>query len=398
MHIYRYDPGEPNPYNLPILASSALVGIAALIGRISNPIASIVVGYLSDKTRSRWGRRRPFMAMSLFPMLVGFILVFTPPLNYPSFWNAAYLALTLIIFFLFFVSYVTPYLSLIAEVAETTEQRVRLSTLLAISNLLGNACGLIVAPGLLEELGFLNMALTLGLISCFALIMPLFIQENLKLPQPKHLPFWTSIQKVKQNLVFRPYIISQVLVWITINIIYLCTNFLVIALLNRQIGFGTLVNGAVLGGAVIGFVPINLLIKHLGKKNALRLSLIWLSSNLLALGFWPLLVRDSLWLCLGLLVILGTGLSALFVLPNAILADIIDEDTKQTGVQRGAIYFGIQAMVIAISSGVASLLVGAILMLGKTATQPLGVQLVYPLAGLCSFLASWVLSFYPLEN
>lgn len=90
-------------------------------------------------------------------------------------------------------------------------------------------------------------------------------------------------------------------------------------------------------------------------------------------------------------------MSALLLLPNAILADIVDEDTKQTGTQRGAIYFGIQAMVITVSSGLATVLTGFILMLGKTPIQPLGVQLVYPVAGLFALGAAWMLTFYPLE-
>lgn len=398
MHVYRYDPGDPNPYNWPILASSAFVGLAALLGRLFNPLASIVVGYLSDQTRSRWGRRRPFMAIALLPMLAGFVLVFTPPLPYVSAWNAVYLTVTLIIFFLSFSVYMTPYLALIAEIARTTQQRVQLSTLTATFNLLGNAIGLMAAPWLVERIGFLNMALTVSVIGFVSLAMPLAISEDPHLPSPKHLPFWSSLQIVGQNSAFRPYIASQIQMWMTINIIYICSNYFVVALLHRDIGFGTVVNGTFLGGAVVGLAPVNLLAKRWGKKSTLRFSLIWLGCSLLALGIWPLWARDTLWLCLALLTLFGMALSGLFILPNAILADIIDEDAKQTGVQRGAIYFGIQAMVIAVSSGVASLLAGAILMLGKTPVQSLGVQLVYPVAGLFALGAAWALAFYPIEK
>lgn len=398
MHIYRYDPGDPNPYGWPILASSALVGVAALVGRLFNPLSSIVTGYLSDQSRSRWGRRRPFMAIALLPMLAGFVFVFTPPLPYVSSWNALYLALMLIVFFVSFSAYMTPYLALLPEIARNNEQRVKLSTLIAMFNLLGNAMGLIAAPWLVERVGFMNMALMLGAIAFVALITPLAIKEDPKLPSPKHLPLWNSLQIIAQNPAFRPYIASQLPMWITINIIYLCSNYLVVALLHRQIGYGTVVNGAVLAGTILGFVPANLIVKRWGKKAALQIITIYLGCNLIAIGIWPLWARDNVALCLTLLTLFGMGLSGLFMLPNAMLADIIDEDTKQTKAQRGAIYFGIQAMVIAVSSGVASLLAGAILMLGKTPVQPLGTQLVYPVAGLFAFGAAWILSFYPLEK
>ncbi len=398
MHIYRYDPGDPNPYGWPILASSALVGMSALVGRLFNPLSSIVTGYLSDQSRSRWGRRRPYMAIALLPMLAGFCLVFTPPLPYLSALNALYLAVMLIVFFVSFSAYMTPYLALMPEIARTNEQRVQLSTLIAMFNLMGNAIGLIAAPWLVERLGFINMALILSAIAFVSLVTPLAIKEDPKLPIPKRLPFWSSLQIVAQNPAFRPYIASQLPLWLTINIIYLCSNYLVVALLHREIGFGTVVNGAVLGGTILGFVPANLLTKHWGKKTALQIIMIYLSCNLLALGIWPLGARDNLGMCLMLLTLFGIGLSGLFMLPNAMLADIIDEDTKQTKVQRGAIYFGIQAMVITLSSGLASLLVGAILMLGKTPVQSLGVQLVYPMAGLFALGAAWILAFYPLKD
>ena len=398
MHIYRYDPGEPNPYGWPVLASSALVGVAALLSRIFNPFASIVVGYLSDKTSSRWGRRRPFMAIALLPMLAGFVFVFTPPFLYVCLGNVAYLTVTLIVFFLAFSVYMTPYLALLAEIARTTKQRVQLSMLVAISNLLGNAVGLIAAPWLVERLGFLNMALILSAISLISLVAPLAIKEDANLPRPKRMDFWNSVQTVGQNPTFRPYLVSQIAMWFTINIIYLCSNHFVIAMLHRDIGFGSVVNGVIMGGTIIGFVPINLLTKYWGKKATLRLSLIWLGISLLGLGVWPLWIRDTLWLCLALLTLFGAGLSGLFILPNAMLADIVDEDAKQTGVQRGAIYFGVQAMVVTVSSGLASLLAGAILMLGKTPVQSLGVQLIYPVAGFFALGAAWILADYPLSE
>ncbi|MEC4818265.1 MAG: MFS transporter [Scytonema sp. PMC 1069.18] len=398
MHIYRYDPGEPNSYGLPVLVSSAIVGIAALIGRLFNPISSLTVGNLSDQTRSRWGRRRPFMALALLPMLAGFVLVFTPPIPYANHWNAIYLTATLILFFASFSAYMTPYLALIAEIARTQQERVKLTTLIAMFNLLGNAVGLIAAPWLVQQFGFLNMALILVTIGFVALGLPLGIQEDPNLPIPKQIPIWKSLQIAAKNSAFRPFVANQIQMWITINIIYLSTNYLVIALLQQQLGFGTVVNGATLTGAIFGFIPANLLTKRCGKKVTLRFYLVALGFNLLALGIWPLWFREALWLCLMLLILFGATLSALFILPNAILADIIDEDTKQTGAQRGAIYFGIQAMVITVSSGVASLIVGAILMLGKTSIQPLGVQFVYAVAGLFAFGASWTLNYYPIQK
>lgn len=396
MHIYRYDPGNPNPYGWAVLAPSAWVGVAALIGRLFNPIASLVVGYHSDHTRSSWGRRRPFMAAALLPLLVGFFLVFTPPLPTASLWNALYLTLTLVLFFLAFASYMTPYLSLIAEIAQTNEQRVHLSTFTAIANLLGNAVGLVAAPWLAARFGFVSMALGLGTIAFICLLAPLAVQENFELTPPKRVNFRSALKTVVQNPTFQPFIISQILMWLTINIIYLCGNYLVVALLHQDLSFAAIANGAILLGAIVGVAPTSAIVKRLGKKATLKFSLIWLGGQLLVLGVWVVWMREMPWLCLLLFGLFGTALSGLFILPNAMLADVIDQDAHQTGMQRGAIYFGIQAMVIALSSGFAALLTGAVLMLGKTSVHPLGVQVIYPIAAIFAFSAARILSAYPI--
>ncbi|QSJ15489.1 MFS transporter [Nostoc sp. UHCC 0702] len=398
MHLYRYDPGEPNPYGLPVLASSALVGIAALIGRIFNPVASLVVGYLSDQNRSPWGRRRPFMALAILPMLAGFVLVFTPPWPYRHIGNAIYLTITLTLFWLSYSAYMAPYLALLAEITHTAQQRIRLSTLVALSNLLGFGGAAIAAPILVAKLGFLPMVLIVGAVGFTCLIAPLAIKENYHLPAPERLPFWESLKTVSQNQIFRPYIVSQVFMWMTVSIIFVCTNYLVVALLGQDISFGSQLNSALIGGIFIGFIPANSLVKRFGKKSLLQYALIALGWTLLVLSIYFVQARDTLWLCLVVIAICGLAMSVLMLLPNAILADIIDEDAAKTGVQRSAIYFGIQAMVMTVSSGFASMFAGLALLLGKTESHPLGVQLVYALAGFFALVSAHLLSAYTIKH
>jgi glycoside/pentoside/hexuronide:cation symporter, GPH family len=398
MHLYRYDPGQPNPYGWPVLATSALVGVAAMLSRFLSPISSLVVGHFSDQTRHPWGRRKPFMAIAILPMGVSFLLAFTPPIPYASPWNAVYLGVTLLVFFISFSTYMTPYLALINEMAKTQRQRMQLSTLIAILNLLGTALGLIAAPWLVGRFGFLNMALILGGPMVISLIAPLAIREDPYLITSKPLPFRSSLQSVLQNQAFRAYIFSQFQMWITINIIFVSSNYFVVALLDQEIGSSALINGAALGGAGSGFVLVNGLAKRWGKKATIQSALIGIGLGLLSVGIWPVWLRETQWLWMILIALFGVMLAALFILPNAILADIVDEDADRMGVQRAAIYFGTQAMVVSISSGLASLIAGATLMLGKTAIQPLGVQLVYPLAGLFALGSAWQLKFYPIEK
>jgi GPH family glycoside/pentoside/hexuronide:cation symporter len=397
MHLYRYDPGIPNPDGFPVMASSALVGVAALLGRIFNPVACMAIGYFSDRTRSPWGRRRPYMAIALPPLIIGFILVFTPPVPDNSVWNAVYLTLTFILFFLAYAAYLTPYQALLPELSQTSEQRVRLSTFMSIFTLVGFATGAIAAPWLLGQFGFLQMALILAGVASISLIAPLGVQENLHLPPTKTLPFWQTIQIVCQNSLFQPYILSLIALFMTVNIFFTSSNYFVTALLGKPLGFGSVMNSFVFMGVMLGFLPLGSIVKRWGKRTTLQIFLVGLGCCLLGLSIWSLSSQHSIQFCLLLIALIGVMLAGVTTLPNTLLADIIDADEK-AGVQRGAIYFGFQSMVITVTSGLASLVTGWSLTLGKTAMAPLGVQLICVLAGLFALIAAFTLSFYPLKT
>jgi GPH family glycoside/pentoside/hexuronide:cation symporter len=76
-------------------------------------------------------------------------------------------------------------------------------------------------------------------------------------------------------------------------------------------------------------------------------------------------------------------MAGVFVLPNALLADVVDYDELLTGRRREAMYFGVQGTVQRIGLSLAAVTVGGSLaLLGDSADDPWGVRIVGPLAGL----------------
>ncbi len=84
--LYFYLPPEGTPL-VPATFYSLVIFITSTIHVIIDP----TIGYLSDHTRSQWGRRLPFMFASALPTLVFFVLLWTPPVQVESAWNLAYL-------------------------------------------------------------------------------------------------------------------------------------------------------------------------------------------------------------------------------------------------------------------------------------------------------------------
>ena len=398
MLIYRYDPGIPNPNNLPFLVPSALVGIAMLVSRLGGAMTQPIVGHISDHYCSRWGRRRPFLAITIVPLVVSFFLLFNPSVNYSRIEHIVYSIILLCLLNLALAIYQVSYLAWLSSLTQTPEQRITLSSLMAIFAILGASIGGIGSPLLVDKYGFPGMALALGVISFIALSMPLMVKEEIIPAKIESPTFWISLGSALQNQSFRSYIAGFSSAEIAISIVSACPAFLAVALLGKDLSFGTVVNGIILGSGVMGFMVVIPLAKHWGKRRAFQWAMLWLGCGLIIVGILPLLVGKALTPWLLLLLFSNLGSSSFFILPNAMLPDVIDRDERNFGVRREAIFFGTRGLLQNMSQGMGVFLAGILLMLGKTPAQPWGVQLAFPVAGLFALAAAWAFVFYPIEE
>lgn len=396
MLIYRYDPGIPNPDNLPFLVSSAFVGVAIFISRIVGAIAQPILGYASDQLHSPWGQRRPFLAIAILPLVASFLLLFMPPLELPTIGQIAYLISLLCLFYMAFATYQVPFLAWLPRLATTPDQKINLSTWVAAAGLAGSAIGAIGAPWLSQRYGFAGMAWLLAGIAVVTLLMPLTVPETPypSLTQPP--AFWQSWQWSWQNPAFRIYLLGMAAAWIAVSIVSVCPTFLAVALLEQAVSFGGVINAVIFSGTVVGFLPAIYLARRWGKGRTFQRSLLWLGGGLLLMALMPGIVGTHFMPWLVLLLVGNLGAASFFILPNAMLPDVIAQGKIQD--RREAMYFGARGLLVEISIGAGSLLAGALLMLGKTPDQPLGVQLAFPIAGLFAWAAAWAFSFYPIRS
>lgn len=106
--------------------------------------------------------------------------------------------------------------------------------------------------------------------------------------------------------------------------------------------------------------------------------------SFLALGaYQPILPGiDLLAQALVLVSLSGLGFAALFVFPGAMVADVIDDDALRTGQGRAAIYYGMFKTLEKLAQAASAVTFGVILgVFGATSAEPLGIQLVMPIAG-----------------
>jgi GPH family glycoside/pentoside/hexuronide:cation symporter len=100
-----------------------LAGIALTIGRVWDAVSDPLMGSISDRTRSRWGRRRPYILLGAVPLALTYVAMWVPPLGWSQMELFVYLTVTDIAFNTLITVVTIPYASLGAELSSDYHER-----------------------------------------------------------------------------------------------------------------------------------------------------------------------------------------------------------------------------------------------------------------------------------
>ena len=144
--------------------SPAVAGIIWTVFGIWNAVNDPLMGALSDRTRTRWGRRIPYVMIATVPMVLAFIFLWTPPTTNKML-TAIYFLVMLVIFDTLFSLVTTAYTSLFPEIAIELADRSLLSAFREGLATIALLLSFILAPTLSESIGFVWMAVVIGVIT-----------------------------------------------------------------------------------------------------------------------------------------------------------------------------------------------------------------------------------------
>ncbi len=412
--FYFLPPRELNLPNLipeeAYLGLVTVLGAALALGRIVDAAADPVVASLSDNLRLGQGRRKPFLLWSALPLAGFTLLIFCPPnLGQEHLLNGIWLALMMGLFYLAFTAYVNPYLSLISELGHTDAIRINLSTLIALSGMLGMVLITVLFPeivGRLQDAGTgLRASYRYAVAGAALPSLLLLYLAGLSFNESRHcrpvtspgLGLWKSLGQTLKVRPFRRFVFGEVFMQFSMNIVTLGMLYYTVVIFQREQRFMTVLAALVFGSALLSFPLINAAAKKIGKGKILTLSALILALCTLAVFLFSFnMTGIFFYLGVGVFALAGIPTAAFSILVNPTIAEIARSEAVKTGGRREAIFFGTRAVPLKITIAIAGGVFGFLLsVFGRDIADPLGVQLTLLLVSLASLAAFFVFRGYP---
>jgi GPH family glycoside/pentoside/hexuronide:cation symporter len=179
---YFYTPPENS--NAVQYVPLAMFGIILAAGRILDAVSDPFVGYLSDNSNTRWGRRKPFIFVSSPLLFITFVLVWKPPVQGISMINAVYLGAVLFFYYWSYTGLLIPWLATLPELSRENDTRMKIVSIGIVIGIFGAMIGGGLSGILIEKYSPFVMALILGTFALVAGELTLFgVKENYIHPQ-----------------------------------------------------------------------------------------------------------------------------------------------------------------------------------------------------------------------
>ncbi|MFX0002207.1 MAG: MFS transporter [Candidatus Hodarchaeota archaeon] len=396
------------------------ISIGFIIWSIWNSFNDTFIGYLSDRTHTKWGRRFPWIMASLLPIALILIFLFTPPFNWGitnEITNFTYFLFIIIIFELFFTMYDINFTALYPEIFLTEEERTKGNNVRQLFAIFGLIAAFIM-PGIFissytsaqpGEYTFYGLIVAVVVIIPGLLFLKFSPKERIEFREDyKKAPsFFKNLKFCVKSKSFMRYIPAEIANWFVYGMLPVIVPLY--------------------GEFVLGFVDplmISLLLGATFLSTAIFMTILWKplvqkigprKSWLISMTIWiatlsPLFFLDSTMPFLEITAyivffLIGIGLSGSLYIIDIIIADIVDEDEVKTGTRREGGYYGVNIFFQRFATVFVFLIIGPVFLIADWAEfNPITIpefglrslMFIYPAIALV--IAIIAIFFYPLDG
>ncbi|MBD3406571.1 MAG: MFS transporter [Candidatus Lokiarchaeota archaeon] len=315
---------------------------ALTVWGVWNAVNDPIFGYLSDKTRTRWGKRVPWIAIFALPLALSTYLVFAPPGDAFVLGDISlfiWLTLTIIFYDTCYTIVVLNWTALFPEMFTSNEERSQVSVIRQIFSIFGLIAGTVVPAILASTMGWDTVAFAIGLVAAlFAFLSLAGVEEREEFKQEKPLPIIDSMKYTFTNRAFLIFVSYNFFVQYVIAVVMGALPFYAEFVLFQDI---SLIFITAFVSAILFFAIWNKMIVTKGPRTTAIVTMLWVGVSLLGI-----LVAADLVTALLVIALAGMGVGGFMILPDILIAFAIDHDETKTGIRREGAYFGFNAFVM----------------------------------------------------
>ena len=373
-------------YNQVLGVPGSLAGIASLLALIIDAITDPMVGQMSDRFKSRWGRRHPFMLVGALPFGLAMYLLFAPPAGLDVYglfaWLLGFAILVRVLLTFFFV----PHLSLGAEIVRDYHERTALIGYRMFFQMGGglfvSMVGLVIffppseayANGMLNAASYPGFAVFAGVLGTVAMLWSIvatrstipLLSDPVIDPDAMHpLLGFVTVFKTLRQFAFRKLFLTMLVFTTIVGV----TQTLIIYTGTYLFGFSpeqlAIAAASPILGVLFGPIAVKRLSQTYDKKNSMMICIVWGSvfgfSTQIAflLGILePMSVDQRL-----IFVFIMNGVSQIFfvglyIIMDSMLSDTIDQHELDTGRREEGLFFSASSFAQKASFGLGALVAG----------------------------------------
>ncbi|MHA1252679.1 MAG: MFS transporter [Candidatus Helarchaeota archaeon] len=355
-----------------IKINALYITIGFILWSIWNALNDPLIGVFSDKTKTKWGRRKPWIVAATVPLGIIMYFLFTP-IGTTELAKFTYFFIIIVIFDGVYTAMSLNLTALFPEMYITEKERASVNSLRRYLTIVGLIVAYIIPTLIIEDLTnkydypytefqYQITGAVLGGILLGGMLITIlwgikerkeFRDDALKTPN-----FFKAIKYTLKNKSFLTYVVAGLMNWYVFGILPMVIPF-----------YGTYVLGIekdsiwlsiLLLVAFLMSIPGIFIWKVIGLKIGTRKGFM-ISMALLACGMIPFMFISDLIPGLITMAIVGIGLAGSIYYIDIIISDIIDEDELKTGVRREGGYYGVNALIIRLSTILTIVTIGSVL-------------------------------------
>ncbi|MCL6612448.1 MAG: MFS transporter [Peptococcaceae bacterium] len=403
--MYGYCPPEGKGVALvPLATFSAVTTLARVLEAVLNP----VVGFISDNTRTRWGRRIPYIFVGALVMALSAVMISRPPVETGIdrlnviYFSALYIIMTVSSLVMF-----QPMLALGPEITADSDERVKVTSVALFMGVVTGLVNLTQGP-IFEKFGFASMTLIFGVLAFILAMGPVVSinekrdvikRDNVEINGTK-ISFLKGIKSILGNKIFILFTLAnsvQMLSFITITAV---APYLLTEIAGKRPADAAVLGFFSITGMFFGIPLANLLTKKVCKKKVFAWSVLVNTAVFGLMTLLPLVPEVLVFpVILGFAFIFSFFFMFTNTVKNPMLADIILFDSQLSGERKEALYIGTHGLIFRTIDSTNIAITGALFSwFGYSADKPLGILLVFPVCAVLNLISYLIIRGYPLDD